>query len=1193
MTVQKIYRILVLFLSIIFLPLFSKAQEQELQTPDSMTVNGDIYYVTDSIDNTTFIAYSKSTEEFATIQTDGISPRIGNRFPDYTDIYVIDNSNGRYLLCQKTDSCSYIYDMKSKQESPTIYNHKNKIYDNLVYMGLRKKEPLFHDYNYELFGLDGFYAQIEASETGLQFGPSNDDKLHFSEGLLDEAQIPLRDIPHGHKLVVDLDYHKEHIQYRIPCSNSSTDDFGRISLSICIPKLNGLKRIKKQVLYWIADCFAASQGVDRIFDVTKNSSEKKLIKNIKNYFIQKNVKSYKQACEQSEGQLDYHHEDFKVFMLYRTEDYVSFYITYHCQTEIKCNYAATFDIRNNRRLTLSDIVSEEGQHKIREILSHAYYDGLGINDFVMPVAISQNCLEFFTGESEPSFEAVNLMEASVLSTESKSFLDHLSQPFIPYSYIRPWLKIHIAPDGHFISDDKSFYFEPIDSDNVEIFPTGFITKKNKSQSASSKELIFEKEVNRGYNRNHAKYILEEFPEMAADIYTKLSEEFHTTSMDAFIIPNLILSKEMYAEKLYKKGKYLAADSLCQSLLKEMPLDTAKTLSTNYAHLLFNKQFFFGEPYQFKTSLNDYSTEEGYNSYIDVLILYSKIKAQLHDTEGEVCYSKLAATHLLKYLGHMIPKISKESREVLWRHYRKWILSDLLTCAIQTNDPNLKRQSYNAQLYGKGLLLNTEIAMIKHIMNSNKEETKKILTDYKHAQEDYEKYRRLGKTKKMNDTTEYLDYLHEKLMQNVSFFNYMKSQHITIDQVASHLLKGETALEFCETIEERDTIYYALTVQYQDTIPSVTRICSIKDLKQTNTDDISNGLLYELVWKPLEPILQKSTTLFFSPSGILQVMAIESAIDMHTNQRLNRRLYVNRLSSTREIVVSRDTIFRQELSGKKYGLLIGGLDYNTCISMPNSDLANDESEISIIRGGAHLNNVGFLPSSKKEVEDLSRLFLTTEAVDSIILLEDGKGTENAFKFYSKLPISLLHIATHGFYLSDKDYDKLNKNDYISLLGKNYRDIEEKGLIRSGLLFSGVNQSLAGKNLSGQDDGIMTAMEISNMDLSSVDLAVLSACQTGTGDISNDGVIGLQRGFKKAGVKSIMMSLWPVDDNATFLFMDIFYKHLIKSKDKTRALEAAQNYLQDHTPYNDAKYWASFIILDGMSKTSIQEDRTTAN
>ena len=116
-----------------------------------------------------------------------------------------------------------------------------------------------------------------------------------------------------------------------------------------------------------------------------------------------------------------------------------------------------------------------------------------------------------------------------------------------------------------------------------------------------------------------------------------------------------------------------------------------------------------------------------------------------------------------------------------------------------------------------------------------------------------------------------------------------------------------------------------------------------------------------------------------------------------------------------------------------------------------------------------------------------------------------------------------------------------------------------------------------------DGILTSLEISHLDLFGTNLVVLSACQTGLGDVTSEGVYGLQRGFKKAGAKTILMSLDKVDDEATRILMVEFYKNLMSGKTKHQSLRDAQKYLRqvENGKYNDPKYWASFIMLDGLN------------
>ena len=113
-------------------------------------------------------------------------------------------------------------------------------------------------------------------------------------------------------------------------------------------------------------------------------------------------------------------------------------------------------------------------------------------------------------------------------------------------------------------------------------------------------------------------------------------------------------------------------------------------------------------------------------------------------------------------------------------------------------------------------------------------------------------------------------------------------------------------------------------------------------------------------------------------------------------------------------------------------------------------------------------------------------------------------------------------------------------------------------------------------SNKDDGILTSYEISKVDLHNVDLVVLSACETGLGEDFYDGIFGLQRAFKKAGVKSILMSLWNIDDKATSDYMGFFYNFLASGLSKHESYR--RTVIEMRKKYQDPYYWASFVLLD---------------
>lgn len=229
-----------------------------------------------------------------------------------------------------------------------------------------------------------------------------------------------------------------------------------------------------------------------------------------------------------------------------------------------------------------------------------------------------------------------------------------------------------------------------------------------------------------------------------------------------------------------------------------------------------------------------------------------------------------------------------------------------------------------------------------------------------------------------------------------------------------------------------------------------------------------------------------------------------------------------------------------------------------------NVKDEENEFS--RGGW-----GYLPGTKLEAEAIYSK-LDSAGIHST-LISGFKANEESFKNKTN-GNDLIHIATHGFFLADKKEVALNP----FVQGHRSIDTEPDAMIRSGLLLAGANRTWTGNHvIPSIEDGILTAEEISNVNLSGTKLVVLSACETGLGEIkSSEGVFGLLRAFKLAGVQSLIMSLWKVDDNATMQLMNTFYGNWIGGMSKHDAFNNAIEKIREQ--YKSPYYWAAFVMLD---------------
>jgi CHAT domain-containing protein len=224
----------------------------------------------------------------------------------------------------------------------------------------------------------------------------------------------------------------------------------------------------------------------------------------------------------------------------------------------------------------------------------------------------------------------------------------------------------------------------------------------------------------------------------------------------------------------------------------------------------------------------------------------------------------------------------------------------------------------------------------------------------------------------------------------------------------------------------------------------------------------------------------------------------------------------------------------------------------------------------------------LPGTRQEVRAIHALL----GADKADLFTDKAALEEVLRQHGTPRI--LHLATHGFFLSDQDLASLRDDDRgMRPLGLEVALPPKAGkienpLVRSGIALAGANRALAASDLT-QSDGLVTAEKILGLRLQGTDLVVLSACETGLGEVKNgEGVFGLRRAFTQAGAKSLVMSLWTVPDRETQELMVRFYENMLSGRmNRAQALRQAALALMPiiKARYGDAHpfYWGAFVFL----------------
>ena len=566
-------------------------------------------------------------------------------------------------------------------------------------------------------------------------------------------------------------------------------------------------------------------------------------------------------------------------------------------------------------------------------------------------------------------------------------------------------------------------------------------------------------------------------------------------------------------------------------------------------------------------------------------------------------------------------LTSHERTLFWNKYSNWYNYYLPMFSYYISEPELSVATYNGALLAKELLLNADREMSQLILESN---DKAFIQEYRDLQ--FNKtilYKMLQKPKKEHITD--IDSIHrivrkqekELITKSKVYGDYTRNLQITWKEVQKKLNKEDIAIEFLAFPAGKDSIIYAaLILRPETTSPKMIPLFERKQLSNINKKDFyTTPTLSQLIWKPLEKELKGIKNVYFAPARQLHNIAIEH-LPSSDSTFIAEQINFYRLSSTRQLVMIKDK------SHIKEAVLYGGLKYDadtTALVVENKKYTDIPRDLNIqhtfypdslnLRDGAK-----YLPATKIEAEQIKQALENTRLQPALYM--DLRGTEESFKALSGKNISMLHIATHGFYWTETEARQTKDLDFLMMGDNNQsRYVEDKALTRSGLLLSGANIALKGNPLpEGLEDGILTAKELAGLDLRGLDLVVLSACQTGLGEITGDGVFGLQRGFKKAGANTLLMSLWKVDDNATQLLMTQFYKNLLAGKSKFESLREAQKYVRDYeveietTPdkrwqsearqkekqskkpmpkefkkikkYKDPFYWAAFILLDAI-------------
>ena len=524
-----------------------------------------------------------------------------------------------------------------------------------------------------------------------------------------------------------------------------------------------------------------------------------------------------------------------------------------------------------------------------------------------------------------------------------------------------------------------------------------------------------------------------------------------------------------------------------------------------------------------------------------------------------------------------PYITEEERHLYWMdnfHSFENIANLVFTYSSDAPAESMYK-AYDQQLLSKGMLLNASNGIRREL-----ERSPELMAKWKRLNAIKQTMSYLG-GEQLIQTELAANQMERELAASTSLEDYARTFSITSKDIHAVLKAGDVAVEFLVT-ELKDGPYLACVIlDSEHPAPSIVMCCSIRNLMGAFAGDYDRDTkVYDMLWSTLTAFVPNARNIYFSPADVLNTLPVEYCMT-DNGMIMSERYNMYRVSSTRELVT------RRPRQGNRIAAIYGGIDYSAGVKSVVSDARKYPEVMNsdlVMRGG----NV--IRDWTQEIKPLANTLTEAENIMKVLkdrytpfVFKDVGASEASLKSLSGRSPQILHIATHGFFWDER------KRAQYSGLGMMRTDdnplarYEDKALSHSGLLFAGALNAMKNVTLpDGVDDGVCTAAEISRLDLSSTDLVVLSACDSGLGELSGDGIFGLQRGFKKAGVNSILMSLWSVNDRATMLLMTEFYRNLASGRSKMESLRAAQRYLRGYNNgyYSAKEHWAGFVLVDGL-------------
>lgn len=511
--------------------------------------------------------------------------------------------------------------------------------------------------------------------------------------------------------------------------------------------------------------------------------------------------------------------------------------------------------------------------------------------------------------------------------------------------------------------------------------------------------------------------------------------------------------------------------------------------------------------------------------------------------------------LMSQTAQRFPFLSAKQRSEVWAMNQVGIRMSQYVMAEEARPSEL----YTSALFAKGLLLRASTRVME-AATAQGGRALAVATRLRAARE------RQAEGRVPDDSVAILEDSVERwdkyLAQHLSGYTTPEQlmEEYSWNRIAKSLRAKEAAVEF---IALPDTInaawlvtppmrYYALVLRRGGAAPRLVRLATAEEvsaqLSLKPRVQYGDDTFYRLLWQPLERELKGVRTIYFSPDGLLNKVAFHAIND--GRKCLIDRYDLHQLTSTAAIAAGADRSPALPRTARLYG----DIDYD----MSNPDRCAWDT----------------LHSAPREMQDIIETLKKKQV--KVKHLGKEKATEASLHQLSADDHGLLQFITHGFY-TRLSYARPTPSFADRLLD---HTPDDDPMRRSGLIMAGGNRVWEDDFIAPDTiDGILSAREVATIDLRGTRLCILSACESALGDVQgSEGVFGLQRGLKQAGVEGIVMTLWKVSDSASALFMRTFYDQWALTDDRYEAFRRAREAVRSHEGYDLPDYWAPFVMLD---------------